>query len=186
MKRQIAALCMIPVAALAQRFADPPVFSADGITLEATAVNDCVEAKAAIGAESLVSAQARDCIGLSADSVDGPIVTAHNLEQAYWEWRISQNYAGLQAWVADKPQTDDFANLRASVATPEAATAHVPLECALRVELKDMPDTAQDDLALCTMRETALVALELEFTVRQACAGDVQGAFALFCGKAAE
>ena len=38
-------------------------------------------------------------------------------------------------------------------------------------------------LATCMMRETALIALELEFSVRQACENAEGGAFAAYCGR---
>ena len=173
---------LVPGTAIAQDFGTPPVLDVDGLALRATLTDACVNAQAARGPAALVSSAARACIGLSADDADGPAVSRADRETAYWEWRIAQNYLGLQAWVADKPQTAEFENLRASVANPAAATANVAPECEVRVGLKDAPDTAALDIARCEMRETALIALELEFTVRQACQSVQTGAFAVFCG----
>lgn len=177
---------MLPGGVMAQDFGSPPVLQVDGLALRATMTDDCVNAQIALGPAALVSSAANACIGLSADDADGPAVSRADRETAYWEWRIAQNYLGLAAWVADRPDTDETYDLRMSVANPAAATAHVPLECELRVGLKDVPDTADVETAQCKMRETALIALELEFTVRQACQGDVSGIFASFCGKSAE
>lgn len=181
-----ALLVLIASSSLAQDFGPPPVLEIDGLALRATVTDDCVNAQAARGPEALVSAAAGACIGLSADDADGPAVSRADRETAYWEWRIAQNYLGLQAWIADKPDSAEFENLRASVANPAAATANVALECELRVGLQDTPDTAALNIARCELRETALIALELEFTVRQACQDATLGAFAVFCGKVAE
>jgi hypothetical protein len=182
----IALLALLPCSAVAQDFGTPPVLDVDGLELRATLTDACVNAQAARGPAALVSAAAGACIGLSADDADGPAVSRADRETAYWEWRIAQNYRGLQAWLSDKPESAELENLRASVANPAAATANVALECELRVGLQDTPDTAALDIARCEMRETALIALELEFTVRQACQDATSGAFAAFCGTGKE
>lgn len=181
--RVIAAVFLLPCVAMAQSFDAPPVFSVDGVEISATLTDACVNAQVALGATALVTAGARDCIGLSADSATADAVSGAKAEEAYWKWRIAQNYLGLAAWVADKPQSEQLDDLRASVANPAAATANVALECALRVGQQNMPKTATEETARCQMRETALIALELEFTVRQACENPGTGAFAAFCAK---
>lgn len=185
MKWLVAAI-LLPAGAFAQDFGAPPVLEVDGLELRATLTDDCVNAQAEQGPAALVSDAARACIGLSAEDADGPAAARLDREKAYWEWRIAQNYLGLQAWIAEKPETEEFENLRASVTNPATATANVSLECELRVGLKNAPETASLDIARCEMRETALIALELEFTVRQACQGEVSGAFAVFCGRDGE
>lgn len=181
--RVIATLLLIPGLALAQSFDAPPPFETDGAAMSATLTDDCVNLQAALGPTALVSPAARDCIGLSAKSGTDDPATGAKLEEAYWQWRIAQIYLGLAAWVADKPQSAQLDSLRESVANPAAATAHIPLECALRAGQTDVPATADADLSHCQMRETALFALELEYTVRQACLEPGTGEFADFCGK---
>lgn len=181
--RVIALVLLLPGFGWAQSFDAAPLLQADGAALTATLTDECVNALVDRDPTALVTAAARDCIGLSADSAAADPVTGARLEERYWQWRIAQNYQGLAAWVADKPQTEQIDSLRASVANPAAATANVPLECALRVGQQNMPRTAAKDTARCEMRETALIALELEFTVRQACQDPGTGAFAAFCGQ---
>jgi hypothetical protein len=182
----IAALVFLPGAAMAQSFDAPPVFTVDGTTAEPAAIHSCVSELAAGAPNALVSFSASDCIGLMAEDCAADPVTCAGLEQSYWDWRITQNYVGLQAWVSAKPEGARFDGLRASVADPAGATAIVPLECAMRINMKDQPGTAALDIAKCEMRETALIALELEFTVRQACVGATEEAFVAFCAKDAE
>lgn len=177
---------LLPGVAFAQSFGAPPVIERDGVTRQAIETDACINDQVTKGAGGLVTRAARNCIGLSARVCDVDRATCFGLEQAYWDWRITQNYQGLQAWVADLPEAENSDTLRASVANPAAATANVALECALRIGQNGQSDTADQDILECAMRETALIALELEFTVRQACAGPVTGAFAAFCGKDAE
>ncbi|KQI72813.1 hypothetical protein AN191_07375 [Loktanella sp. 5RATIMAR09] len=177
----LALVLVMPVAGFAQTFGAPPVVEMDGMTFAATETDSCINDQVTKGPGGLVTRAARACIGYSARvCTAGPVACAAG-EKAYWDWRIAKNYTGLQAWVADRAE-DDTDDLRASVSNPAAATANVVLECALRVGQTETT-TADADKATCEMRETALIALELEFTVREACAGAEGGAFAQFCGK---
>ena len=177
---------MLPGAAFAQSFGAPPMVEIAGVTAQATETDACINDQVTKGPGGLVTRAARSCIGRSARLCDAELTVCFGLEQAYWDWRIARNYEGLQAWVADRPSSESASDLQASVANPATATANVALECALRIGQKQASDTNAQDIAQCEMRETALIALELEFTVRQACEGDVTGAFAVFCGKDAE
>ena len=178
-----AVLMFLPCAAIAQTFDTPPAFTVDGVTVDALSTNTCLSARIAEGPAALVTQEARDCIGTTANACEADPVICAGIEQSYWDWRIAQNYAGLQAWASAKRDIPQYDSLRASTENPAGATANVALECALRINLQDQPETAPLDLARCQMRETALIALELEFTVRQACAGKQEGAFADFCAE---
>lgn len=182
MRMMIAAL-ILPVAAFAQDFGPVPLFTKDGSSTGAVELHACIADQAALGPDAIVSPSARDCIGLMAASCTADAVTCAALEQLYWEWRIGQNALGLVAWVSDQPDLAALDDLRAMVANPAMLTANVPLECDLRIRLKDQAATAAEDKAQCIMREVGLIALELEFTVRQACDDPGTGAFATFCGK---
>ncbi|PXW67711.1 hypothetical protein C7964_10560 [Loktanella sp. PT4BL] len=177
----LALFLLMPVAGFAQTFGAPPVVELDGMTFAATETDACINDQVTKGPGGLVTRAARACIGYSARACTADPVACAAGEKAYWDWRIAMNYGGLQAWVADRAEGDND-DLRASVANPGAATANVVLECALRVGQTETT-TAEADKAACEMRETALIALELEFTVRQACAAARDGAFAQFCGK---
>lgn len=177
---------LLPGFVFAQSFGTPPVVERDGVTAQPIETDACINDQVTKGPGGLVTRAARSCIGLSARLCDAERARCFGLEQAYWDWRIAQNYQGLQAWVADLPEAENSDTLRTSVTNPAAATANVALECALRIGQNGQSETADQDISECTMRETALIALELEFTVRQACAGPVTGAFAAFCGKDAE
>ncbi|HEV8034197.1 hypothetical protein [Yoonia sp.] len=176
----LALILVFPVAGFAQSFGAPPVVEMGDVTFAATETDACINDQASKGPGGLVTRAARACIGYSARACTAAPAACLAGEKAYWNWRIAMNYAGLQAWVADLKEADND-DLRASVANPAAATANVVLECALRVGQIATP-TADADKAACEMRETALIALELEFTVRQACAGAKDGEFARFCG----
>ena len=176
---------MLPGVAFAQSFGAPPAAEINDVSLQAVETDACINEQVSKGPGGIVTRAARSCIGRSADLCNADPMTCSKLEQSYWDWRIAQNYAGLQAWIADRPEAGND-DLRASVANPAAATANVALECALRIEQNGPVDTADQDIAACEMRETALIALELEFTVRQACASASSGSFAVFCGKGAE
>ncbi|MFA8443823.1 hypothetical protein [Yoonia sp.] len=184
--KALALFLMLPCATFAQTFGAPPVVEAAGVTAQATETDACINDQVTKGPGGLVTRAARSCIGRSARGCAAAPAVCYALEQSYWDWRIAQNYAGLQAWVADRPDGESSDTLRASVANPAAATANVALECALRIGQSGDSETAEQDTARCEMRETALIALELEFTVRQACEGDIAGAFAAFCGKGTE
>ena len=173
---------MLPGAAFAQSFGPPPTIEANGIAAQAIETDACINDQVTKGPGGLVTRAARSCIGRSARFCAADPALCFELEQGYWDWRIARNYEGLQAWVADRPDADNE-ELRASVSNPATATANVALECALRIGQNGESGTADQDVAACEMRETALIALELEFTVRQACAGEADGAFATFCGK---
>jgi hypothetical protein len=108
-------------------------------------------------------------------------VTCTATEQTYWEWRIARTYDGLQAWVADS--ADVATSVQQSVANPRTATANVPLECQLRVAGGQGGEADPAAMATCMLRETALIALELEFSVRQACTTATGGAFAAYCER---
>ncbi len=177
----LAVLLLMPAAGFAQSFGAPPAVEIDGVTFAATDTDACINDQVTKGPGGLVTRAARGCIGYSARACTADPVACFGFERAYWDWRIAKNYEGLQAWVADRPAGDND-DLRASVANPGAATANVPLECALRIGQTETA-TADVDKAACEMRETALIALELEFTVRQACEDATAGAFAQFCGK---
>jgi hypothetical protein len=171
---------------MAQSFEAPPAFNIDGTTGDIARVHACVTELETQPPNAFVSFSARDCMGLMFEDCTADQVICAGLERAYWDWRIAQNYVGLQAWVSAKPAEPAFDGLRASVANPAVATGNVPLECAMRIKLKNQPSTAASDVAKCEMRETALIALELEFTVRQACVGAAEEAFVAFCAKDAE
>lgn len=177
----LALILVMPVAGFAQSFGAPPVVETGGMTFAATETDACINDQVTKGPGGLVTRAARACIGYSARACTADPAACLAGEKAYWDWRIAMNYAGLQAWVADLEGGENN-DLRASVANPAAATANVMLECALRVGQSETP-TSDADKATCEMRETALIALELEFTVRQACAAARDGAFAQFCGK---
>lgn len=172
---------VLPVAAFAQDFGPVPTFTANGITSNAIEVHACVEEQLALGSVALVSRAARDCIGREAQFCKAEDVTCAGIEQAYWEWRIARTYDGLQAWVADSDEVDPA--VAQSVANPVTATANVPLECQLRVAGGQGTEADPLALATCMMRETALIALELEFSVRQACDTASGGAFAAYCER---
>ena len=159
------------------------MITVDGVTAQAIETDACINDQVTKGPGGLVTRAAYSCIGRSARLCTADPTICFALEQGYWDWRIAQNYAGLQAWVADRPEAENSDDLRASVANPAAATANVALECTLRIGQNGARETAEQDIASCEMRETALIALELEFTVRQACAAEVDGTFAAFCGK---
>ncbi|EBA10642.1 hypothetical protein [Roseobacter sp. CCS2] len=178
--KAIAICLMLPGAALAQSFGAPPVTEVEGTSLQAMETHTCVNDQATKGPGGLVTRAARSCIGRSARLCEGAPTACLQLEQSYWDWRIAQNYMGLQAWVADRPAAEN-GDLQASVENPAAATANVTLECTLRIGQNAPSDTADQDIAACEMRETALIALELEFTVRQACDSAADGGFAAFC-----
>jgi hypothetical protein len=165
---------LLPVGAWAQDFGLPPMS-------DTGEVHACISEQVALGPNALVSRAARDCIGRSVQFCEGDVVACTGTEQAYWEWRIARTYDGLQAWVAD---SDDVAlSVQQSVANPRTATANVPLECQLRVAGGQGAESDAAAMAICMMRETALIALELEFSVRQACTTATGGAFAAYCGR---
>ncbi|WP_333714130.1 hypothetical protein [Yoonia sp.] len=166
--------CLWPAAAFAQDFGAPPMPGTDE-------VHACILEQVALGPNALVSRAARDCIGRSVAFCEGDTVVCAAAEQAYWEWRIARTYYGLQAWVADSD--DVAASVQQSVANPRTATANVPLECQLRAAGGQGGEAAPDTMATCMMRETALIALELEFSVRQACLSASGGDFAAYCGR---
>lgn len=184
--KALALILMLPGGAVAQSFGAPPVLEVAGVAAQATETDACINDQVSKGPGGLVTRAARSCIGRSARACDAAPAVCYGLERAYWDWRIGQNYTGLQAWVADRPDNETSDNLRASVANPAAATANVTLECNLRIGQRAPSDTITADISECEMRETALIALELEFTVRQACESAVMGSFAAFCGRAAE
>lgn len=184
--KALAIASLMPGALFAQSFGAPPVAEIDGVPLQAQETDACINDQVTKGPGGLVTRAARSCIGRSARLCQADPAVCFGLEQAYWDWRIVQNYAGLQAWVADRPEVENGDDLQASVANPSAATANVALECSLRIGQNETSDTINQDIADCQMRETALIALELEFTVRQACGQVVQGRFAAFCGKESE
>lgn len=169
---------MMPLAAFAQDFGAVPELVEDGVTADADQMHTCVQTQVALGPQALVSLAARECIGRVAQPCEATRETCAALERSYWEWRIAQTYLGLQAWVADASGADDA--LRRSVENPASATVNVPLECQLRLGQGGASVSAAS-LADCKLRETALIALELEYTVREACE-DAQGsAFAAYC-----
>jgi hypothetical protein len=172
--RWIVLAMFLPVTALAQDFGTPPLADIDE-------VHACITEQVALGPNALVSRAARGCIGRSVQFCQGGVVACSGTEQAYWEWRIARTYDGLQAWVAD---SDDLAaSVQQSVANPRTATANVPLECQLRVAGGQSGEADPAAMATCMLRETALIALELEFSVRQACETATGGTFAAFCGR---
>ncbi|WP_342071400.1 hypothetical protein [Yoonia algicola] len=177
----LAVFLLMPVAGFAQSFGAPPEVEIGGATFAATDTDACINDQVSKGPGGLVTRASRGCIGYSARACTADPVACFGFEQAYWDWRIANNYKGLQAWVADLDEGENN-DLRASVANPAAATANVALECALRIGQTGSA-TAEVDKAACEMRETALIALELEFTVRQACEAARGEAFAQFCGK---
>jgi len=177
---------MLPGTAFAQSFGAPPFVEMDGVTAQAVETDACINDQVTKGPGGLVTRAARSCIGRSARFCEADAAVCFGLEQGYWDWRIAQTYTGLQAWVADLPEDESDADLRASVANPGAVTANVALECALRVGRDGKSDTPGQDLAACEMRETALIALELEFTVRQVCEEAAPGRFAAYCGRDGE
>lgn len=181
----LAIAILLPAPVFAQSFDAPPVIEIAGVSLQALETDACINDQVTKGPGGLVTRAARSCIGRSARACEADAVACFGLERAYWDWRIAQNYEGLRAWVTDRPEAENE-NLRASVANPATATANVVLECALRVGQTNQTATAAQDQAACEMRETALIALELEFTVRQACEDADGGAFAAFCGKGVE
>jgi len=160
--------------AAAQDFGPPPM-------QDAGAVHACIADQVAEGHDALVSRAARDCIGRTLEECTRAALDCAEAEQRYWGWRIARTYAGLQAWVADSDTVADA--VAQSVANPAAATVNVPLECQLRVTAGQGGDADPFDMANCMMRETALIALELEFSVRQACDTAREGAFAVYCGR---
>lgn len=179
--KALAIFLMLPGAGFAQGFGDPPAVEVAGLTAQAIETDACINDQVTKGPGGLVTRAARSCIGRSARLCAAEPAVCSGLEQAYWDWRIARTYMGLQAWVADLPVDVAGDDLRASVANPATATANVALECALRVGQNGGTGSPDQDIATCEMRETALIALELEFTVRQACDGAVRGAFAAFC-----
>lgn len=184
--KALAVLLMLPGAGFAQSFGEPPAVEVAGLTAQAIETDACINDQVTKGPGGLVTRAARSCIGRSARLCAAEPAVCSGFEQAYWDWRIARTYAGLQAWVADLPEDIAGDDLRASVANPATATANVTLECALRVGQNSGADAPEQDIATCEMRETALIALELEFTVRQACDGAVRGAFAAFCEREPE
>ncbi len=172
---------ILPASAYAQDFGHPPLFSANGISGNTFGAHFCMEEVVARGPDALVSPAVQECIGTEVTSCGSFPDTCAGLEQAFWEWRIARTYDGLQAWVAD---SEDVAPaVLQSVANPATATANVPLECQLRVTGGQGGEADPEALAICMMRETALIALELEFSVRQACETAEGGAFAAYCGR---
>lgn len=165
---------LLPVGAWAQDFGAPPFADIEE-------VHACISDQVALGPNALVSRAARDCIGRSVQLCEGDVVACTATEQAYWGWRIARTYDGLQAWVADSD--DVAASVQQSVANPRSATANVPLECQLRVAGGQSGEADPVAMATCMLRETALIALELEFSVRQACETATGGAFAAYCGR---
>ena len=172
---------LFPVVAIAQDFGHPPLFSANGISGNTFGAHFCMQEIVASGPDALVSRAARDCIGTEVTTCGSFPDTCAGLEQAYWDWRIARTYEGLQAWVADSDDVDPA--VVQSVSNPTAATANVPLECQLRVTGGQGGEADPEALAICMMRETALIALELEFAVRQACETATGGTFAAYCGR---
>lgn len=172
---------LLPVAAFAQDFGTPPAFEVGGVTSNTFEVDACINEQIAKGPNGLVSRAARDCIGREAQFCIAEPATCAVIERAYWEWRIERTYEGLQAWVADSETVDP--TVAQSVTNPKTATANVPLECQLRVTGGQGGEADATALATCMMRETALIALELEFSVRQACETAEGGAFAAYCGR---
>ncbi|SFS06522.1 hypothetical protein [Yoonia litorea] len=181
MMRQLIFAVVLPVAVQAQDFGPLPTFTLDGVVASADEVHACIEEQAALGANALVGRNARDCIGREVDLCTAAREACAALEQSYWEWRIARTYDGLQAWVDDRP--DVAASVQTAVANPAAATANVPLECQLRIAEGQGDEAAPSAMATCMMRETALIAVELEFSVREACETAETGAFAAYCGR---
>ena len=171
----------LPVASFAQDFGPLPMFTVNDIRASTFAAHGCVERQLERGPAALVSPEARDCIGIEVMSCGAYPETCAGLEQAFWEWRIARTYEGLQAWVADSGNVDPA--VARSVADPATATANVPLECQMRITGTQGGQADPLALAICMMRETALIALELEFSVRQACETATGGTFAAYCGR---
>ncbi len=167
-----ALLVLLATPMAAQDFGAPPMSGVGE-------VHACLAAQVAEGANALVSRDARDCIGREVQLCDGLATTCTETEQSYWDWRIAQTYRGLAAWVADSADVDPA--VTQSVQNPATATANVALECQLRLSGGEASDVDPAGLAACKLRETALIALELEFTVRQACETARDGAFAAYC-----
>lgn len=179
--RNVFLAMILPIAAYAQDFGPLPTFTVDGVSSNTFEVDACLTEQIAKGPNGLVSRAARDCIGREAQFCVAEPATCAGIERAYWEWRIARTYEGLQAWVADRETVDP--TVAQSVTNPSTATANVPLECQLRVTGGQGTEADPAALAICMMRETALIALELEFSVRQACETAEGGAFAAYCGR---
>ncbi len=187
-------LFLLPCAAFAEAFAPLPEFAQDGTTLDVVSVEQCIDDLLNTGPAGLVSDAAQACIGAAAAecrsalhndgaTTDDRFVACADLERSYWEWRIDQSFIGLAAWTKAHKTPGTWDMFLPLYENPTMATAHLTLECDVRVNRIGQSERPVLDEAMCRMKETALISMEAEFALRDACARDAIGDFAVYCAE---